>query len=194
MIHRRYFFDSVRYYLDGDRTLSQEQVTGAETLLGYYEAHADEYDDRMVAYVLATAWHETAFRLAPIAEYGKGAGKQYGQPDPDTGQAYYGRGYVQLTWRENYERQDEKLGLGGALVTNADLALDPDIAVQVLFGGMRDGDFTGACLRSFFTVDLTDWYNARTIVNGHDRASDIASYAELFLNAMSHTFDPPRAA
>lgn len=200
MIHRHYFFDSVRYYLDSSQSLSQEQVDGFTALLDYFDAPAVDAaqggwcDDRMLAYILSTAWHETAFRVAPIAEYGKGAGKPYGVPVPPYGQVYYGRGFVQLTWLENYERQDDKLGLDGALVKDADLALQMQIATDVLFGGMRDGDFTGAKLAQFFTPDTTDWYNARTIVNGHDQASAIADYAEKFLNALSHTFPLPAQA
>jgi hypothetical protein len=125
--------------------------------------------------------------MQPIAEYGLGKGKEYGKPDPTTGQVYYGRGYVQLTWKENYQKQDEKLGLGGKLVKDADLALDPVLARQIIIFGMADGDFTGKRLGQFFTDTLTDWYNARTIVNAHDRASDIAGYAEKFHNAIGQT-------
>jgi len=193
MIHRAYFFDNVRYYLDSDQSLTQDQVDGLNTLLDYYETIGTDSedgwcDDRMLAYVLATTWHETAFTMQPIREYG---GESYLQSKPYY--PWYGRGYVQLTWQENYATQDEKLGLNGALLANADLALDPEIAKQVLFGGMRDGDFTGRRLDDFFTTELTDWYNARTIVNAHDRASDIAGYAEKFLNAISHTFSGPVA-
>lgn len=190
MIHRAYFFDSVRHYLDADRSLSPEQVDGLEALLGYYDSPAGaDFDDRMFAYILATTWHETAFTMQPIQEYGSQA---YLQAKPYY--PWFGRGYVQLTWEDNYKRQDEKLGLRGALMQDPDLALTPPVAVPVLFSGMRDGDFTGKTLAAFFTVDLTDWYNARTIVNGHDCAADIAAYAEKFLNAIAHTFDPPRAA
>ena len=59
-----------------------------------------------------TTAHETGFTMQPIEEYGKGSGMEYGKPDPETGQTYYGRGYVQLTWRDNYARADEELGFG----------------------------------------------------------------------------------
>lgn len=190
MIHRAYFFDNVRYYLDSNRALAPDQVAGLEALLGYYESPAGaDFDDRMVAYILATTWHETAFTMQPIQEYG---GQAYLKSKPYY--PWFGRGYVQLTWEDNYKRQDQKLGLGGALTRDPDLALTPPVALPVLFGGMRDGDFTGKKLADFFTIDTTDWYEARTIVNGHDRAADIGAYAEKFLNALSHTFDPPRAA
>ena len=31
--------------------------------------------------------------------------------DPQTGQTYYGRGFVQLTWRDNYARADAEIPL-----------------------------------------------------------------------------------
>jgi hypothetical protein len=188
MIQRKYFFDSVRASLfAGDMT--QGQVDGLNALLDYAESVG--CDDRHLAYILATTFHETAQTMAPIAEYGKGKGKPYGVPDPETGETYYGRGYVQLTWKENYATQDAKLGLDGALVKNADLAMDPDVALQILFGGMMAGDFTGVGLPKYITCidsesDTTDFYNARKIVNGLDCATQIQGYAQLFANAITH--------
>lgn len=187
-IQRKFFFDTVRGSLFGG-ALSQTQVDGLNTLLDYAELHG--VDDRQLAYVLATAGHETGWTMQPIAEWGKGQGHDYGKPDPETGQAYYGRGYVQLTWKSNYEKQDKKLGLKGELVKNADLALDPEIAKKVLFGGMADGDFTGQCLDDHIIcvnpiTDDTDFYNARKIVNALDRASDIKNYANKFAAAITH--------
>jgi len=189
MIQRKYFFDSVRGSLFSG-SLSQSQVDGLNALLDY--AETAQVDDRHLAYVLATTFHETAQTMQPIAEYGKGSGKSYGKPDPETGETYYGRGYVQLTWKENYEKQDKKLGLNGTLVANADLALQPEYATAILFEGMADGDFTGVGLLKYITcddpmVDTTDFYNARKIVNGLDCASMIQGYAQLFANAITHT-------
>jgi putative chitinase len=188
MIQRKYFFDSIRESLFTDG-LTQDQVDGFNVILDY--AESEGCDDRHLAYVLATTYHETAQTMQPITEYGKGAGKTYGEPDPETGQTYYGRGYVQLTWRENYQKQDDKLGLHGALVQDADLALEPGIALKVLFGGMYDGDFTGVGLPKFITCedpdnDTTDFLNARKIVNGLDCAEQIQGYAQSFANAITH--------
>jgi len=198
MIHRPYFFDSVRFYLADTQALTQEQTDGLTCLLDEAELLGIEgsgvVDDRMIAYILATTWHETAFRCQPIAEYGKGAGKPYGNPAGPYNQCYYGRGYVQLTWYDNYLAQDDKLGLHEALVKEPDLALEPEIAAKILFGGMQDGDFTGKALGDYLTPTETDWFNARRIVNATDCAAAIAGYAEKFLNALSHTFAPPRAA
>jgi putative chitinase len=188
-IQRKYFFDSVRSSLFSG-SMNQDQVDGLNTILDYAEEQGT--DDRHLAYILATTFHETAQTMQPIAEYGKGKGKSYGTPDPSTGQTYYGRGYVQLTWKDNYQKQDDKLGLNGRLVKDADLAMDPIVALQVLFGGMYDGDFTGVGLPKYILCedpasDTTDFYNARKIVNGLDCATQIQGYAQLFANAITHT-------
>jgi putative chitinase len=176
----------VRHYLAGG-SLKQEQVDGCNVLLDWYDDEnppipdRHHLDDRMFAYCLATAWHETAFTMQPVIEYG---GESYLKSKPYY--PWYGRGLVQLTWEENYEKQDDKLGLQGALMKNPDLALDSVIATKILLLGMADGDFTGKTLGTYFTSDLTDFYNARRIVNGTDRAQDIANYAEKFHNAIGH--------
>jgi putative chitinase len=187
-IQRKYFFDSVRSSLFAGH-LSQSQVDGLNAMLDFAEKVA--CDDRHLAYILATTFHETAQTMQPIEEYGKGQGHSYGEPDPQTGQCYYGRGYVQLTWKDNYQKQDTKLKLGGALVKNADLALDQDTALKVIFSGMYDGDFTGVGLPKYVVcsdpeTDETDFYNARKIVNGLDCATLIQGYAQKFANAITH--------
>jgi hypothetical protein len=185
-VHRDYFFDSIRYYLAGG-SLTEEQVHGCNILLDWYDnANAPipeqhHLDDRMLAYCLATAWHETAFTMQPVVEHG---GEAYLKSKPYY--PWYGRGYVQLTWEENYQKQDDKLHLDGRLMKDPDLALRPDLAAEILLLGMADGDFTGKKLAHYFTADLTDWYNARRIVNGTDKANDIAAYAEKFHNAIGH--------
>ncbi len=137
-----------------------------------------------LAYVLATTYHETAFTMQPIEEYGKGVGHSYGEPDPETGQTYYGRGYVQLTWRDNYEKaQDVVVNLNTLandvpLVQQPDLALAPWVAAQVAINGMANGWFTGKKLADYLTDTQTDYVNARRIINGTDKAQTIAAYAE----------------
>lgn len=189
MIQRQYLYDNLRYYLF--KSFTQDQVDGLNVFLDWYDANPplpEKYhlDDRSFAYILATTFHETARTMQPIEEYGKGSGKSYGKPAGPYGQKYYGRGFVQLTWYENYVRQDDKLSLGKTLVQNPARALEPAIALEIIIKGMVDGDFTGKKLSQFFTHEDTNWYDARVIVNGHDQASTIAGYAEKFMNAISH--------
>ena len=191
MVQRKYFFDSVRGALFAG-ALTQAQVDGMTGLLDYAEAQGT--DDRHLSYILATTFHETAQTMQPIAEYGKGKGKSYGVPDPTTGQTYYGRGFVQLTWATNYQAMQKALGSGWGgrdIYRNADTALDLDIATQIIFYGMQNGSFTGVGLPKYITCanpesDTTDFYNARKIVNGLDCATQIQGYAQKFANAITH--------
>ena len=159
---------------------------GSARSLDEWEKSWAKSDDRWLAYMLATAHHETDRTIRPIAEYGKGKGHPYGKPGKD-GQPAYGRGYVQLTWDYNYEKADAKLGLKGALIKNYELALRPDIAAAVMFYGMTEGWFTGKKLSSYFNKTTEDWVNARRIINGLDKANLIAGYAKNYYAAISYT-------
>ena len=130
---------------------------------------------RQVAYMLATAKHETANTFAPIEEYGKGKGLPYGQPDPVTGLVYFGRGYVQLTWARNYKSMGKALNL--PLFLHPDLALRYDVAYKIMSYGMTHGTFTGVALRRYINEGKTDYQNARKIINSLDKADLIAGYA-----------------
>lgn len=138
------------------------------------------------AYLLATVFHETAQTMQPIREWGRGKGRAYGVVD-HSGKAPYGRGYVQITWRDNYLRADRALGLKGRLATDYDLALDPDIAAKILRQGMEQGWFTGKKLSDYLQGDqasLASYAEARRIINGRDRAAAIAAYAVVFEAAL----------
>lgn len=187
------FFDSIRKSLFGGR-LGALQVRGINAILdGWTKRFPDLGDIRQLAYVLATAYHETGTRMYALREgfaltdagarsaVAK-AGYKYAKPDPQTGHVYYGRGLVQITWRENYETMGRKLGLG--LVHDPDLALSPPVAVEILISGMIDGDFTRKRLADYFNAKKDDPRNARRIINGMDRASDIAVHHRAFLDAL----------
>ncbi len=177
-MNRKAFFDGVRARLFHGK-LSQQQVNGMNAILDEWDSRlpswwsaSKEPDIRHLAYMLATTQWETASTMWPIEEYGHGAGHSYGQPDPVTGQTYYGRGFVQLTWKANYATMAKLTGAD--LVNHPALALDPKIATQILFDGMRDGSFTGVGLGRYFNAQSEDWVNARRIINGTDHAADIA--------------------
>lgn len=151
-----------------------------------------------LAYIMATIYHETAATMRPIEEYGKGKGHPYGETDPQTGVAYYGRGYVQLTWRENYANAEQwladvdgKISEPVSLVWHPELALDPFYAMQIIILGMEHGWFTGKRLDNYLTGEITDYTNARRVVNGVDRASLIAGYAKEAEVAIRHAMGEP---
>jgi len=181
---RTIFFDSVRASLFG--TLTQQQVDGQEYLLKHWEDLIEYEDRRWFAYVLATQLHECAWTCTPISEYG-GSSTRYAP--------WYGRGYVQLTWEENYIRADNELELNGRLINDLEVALEPDIALQIIARGMAQGWFTGKKLSDYISGTKCDYANARRIVNGTDKMDLIAGYAEKYevaLNesAMERTTEP----
>ncbi|MGH6996977.1 MAG: hypothetical protein ACREEO_02235 [Phenylobacterium sp.] len=178
------FFEHLRGRPPLGPTLSQGEVAGCERILAACAGAG--FPPAWTAYALATCVHETAGAMAPVREYGKGAGRVYGKPGRNGGQVAYGRGDVQLTWDENYERADRELGLNGALVADYDLALDPQVSARVLVSGMEGGWFTGKGLRLYLpeVARRDQFVAARKIVNGTDRAELIAGYAETFQGAL----------
>lgn len=185
---RKTFFDAVRSSLFGGN-LTQSQVDGMEAVLS---AAPPDFFIKNLAYALATDFHETARTMQPIEEYGRGAGKSYGIPDPKTKQAYYGRGYVQLTWKSNYQKAKDRLGPD--FVNDATLALNPTHAANIMFRGMSEGWFTGKKLSDYFTATTSDPVNARRIINGTDKASTIAGYYTKFLDALLKAERPDEPA
>jgi putative chitinase len=190
-VNRQVFYDLIKPEIFGGR-LSAGQVAGMNAILDEWDKQGLT-DLRWLAYMLATVYHETAHTMLPVPEIGRGRGKRYGRPDPNTGQTYYGRGLVQLTWATNYKKMEDILGV--PLYLHPDLALRKDVAVKILFEGMMTGksyrgDFTGKSLEDYFTATKTDWVNARRIVNGLDRATLIAGYARKFHNVLKRASTP----
>ncbi|MGO7750497.1 hypothetical protein E0H65_22510 [Rhizobium leguminosarum bv. viciae] len=181
-MNRQNFYAALRGSALFPRGLSQGQLRGFEALLDASGALAvDE-----CAYVLATAYHETATTMQPIAEYGKGRGRKYGVPGRNGGQVPYGRGFVQTTWDVNYERTDHELGLGGALIRNYDLMLtDYGMAAKAAVLGMVEGWYTNKKLADYFAGGKCDYVGARRIINGTDKAEKIAGYAAFFAKALA---------
>lgn len=184
---RGVFFDAVRD-APFDGKLFQENVDGMNRLLDVWEASPFK-DRRCLAYILGTDRHETG-TMMPREEIGKGKGRSYGTPDPVTGQIYYGRGDVQLTWKENYAKATKQInernlvGRQVDLVKHPEQALEPDISAVILIYGMEEGWFTGKKTGDFFNDTTSDWVNARKVVNGLDRAHLVAGYAHAFYSAL----------
>lgn len=133
-----------------------------------------------MAYVLATAYHETAHTMKPVREYG---GETYLKKKKYY--PYVGMGYVQLTWDYNYKKASVKLGVD--FLKDPTLLLKPEYAAPIIIIGMKEGWFTGKKLSDYITLSKSDYVEARRIVNGKDKASLIAGYAKdyevLLLNA-----------
>lgn len=200
--NRDKFFDSVRKSLFAGK-LSQKQVDGMNAILGEFERrNPGAADSRFLAYPLGTTYHETAQTMQPIEEYGKGKTYPYGKMDPETKQTYYGRGYVQLTWRDNYAKVDDTFYLSGdkSLEWHADNALEPKMAADIMFEGMEEGWFRSdskgkQTMKRYFNATMNDPYGAREIINGDKTkipnwsngvsiGNLIAGYHQKFLSAL----------
>ena len=226
-------------------------------LVGYMEADTAITDIRWMAYLLATAFWETAvivretvplrnkktgkaltdakgqpltkqvkkwMTLTPVEESGHGAGRDYTLPakvtalpdgtvrvveydgdtfvvdargnargskgakrgvgateqvdadytaDTGTAHSYYGRGYVQLTWWNNYATSGVQIGLGLALLLDPEKALEPATAYALMSHGMRTGDgfANGRKFSDYIHGEQCDYSNARKMVNGGDEDS-----------------------
>lgn len=193
--NRKKFFDAYRNVFG---PLDSELVKSLDILLNQIEKDnrfVVEKDvrtpRRQLSYCLATFKWETAHTMKPIKEYGGNeyfnkrygpqtkVGKMLGNTKPGDGAKFCGRGFVQLTGRNNYERAGKYLGID--LTSNPEKACNPDIAYRIAIEGMIEGWFTGKKLSNYFADGkIPQWDNARRIINGTDRAAKIASIARQF--------------
>jgi len=169
-MNRAKFFAALRSRGSGvfGTSISQGQVGGTERIVD--EAQRRGTPLRHLAYILATAYHETAHTMQPVREMG---GEKYLRS-----KKYYpwvGEGLVQVTWEENHR----KFG-----ATAPGQMMTWPIALRAIFDGMTNGMFTKHKLADHINETKTDYRNARRIVNGMDRADDIAGYAKAFETAL----------
>ena len=187
MIDRDIYFENVRDSMFAG-AMNQQQVDGQNVLIGLWDYQATGTpmtDLRWLAYLLATVYHECATKMWPVTEYGDQAYLESREYWP-----YIGRGFVQLTWKENYERASSILGLidDRDLVDHPDVALDSLIAARCLFRGCAEGWWTGEKLGDYFNDTVDDPINARRIVNGNDKDELIAGYHDTFLEALEAAY------
>ena len=162
--------------------LKQSQVDGIEAVL----TAADGLPLSHAAYMLATAWHETAKTMQPVREaywLSEEWRREHLRYYP-----WYGRGYAQITWEGNYLKADKALGLSGEMMRTPDMAMQPDIAAKSMRVGMVEGWFTGVKLSTWLPMagvaTREQYMHARTIINGSDKADLIEDYAQAFEKAL----------
>lgn len=197
------FYTIIRTGLFGGN-LTQGVVDTLQAISDTYYAEAwPKVSADHLAYVYATAYHEAYHaRLNPdwnpvregFAKTNEGAinavTRLFDQGRirtnyalPVDGHSYYGRGLVQITWKDNYRRMGDRLSID--LVNNPDLALQRDVAAKLLVIGMIEGLYTGRSLATHTADDGTfDSFNARRIINGLDAAERIKGHYDILLTAI----------
>lgn len=207
---RSEFYNDVRNDLFNGK-LSQKQVDGMEAILNFWEEPPVQpvgdfkvnWDIRSIgwlAYMLATTYHETAFTMQPISEYGtvKYFTDLYenradlGNNQPGDGAKFRGRGYVQLTGRRNYTKMTPIVGEfypdSPDFTEDPEAVMDDRYAAVIMFYGMFLGIFTGKALKNYIgdpeKGQIVDYYHARKIINGLDQAEKIEGYAKKFSQAL----------
>ena len=160
----------------------QQGVTAEESFLIQKAKDNGITDKNQAAYILGTAWHETAY-LQTLVEYGDYSYFNYlegrtdlGNTQAGDGYKFRGRGYVQLTGRANYQKFKN--------ITGYDIINDPDILVRdenisafVAITGMKNGSFRGSKLSDYINSSTVNFYDARNIINSnHDKATTIEGY------------------
>ena len=188
------FFDLARAgVMRDDGGLDQGEVDGCNAIMDT----TIDWPISWVAYALATAWHETAHTMKPIKEYGGDryffrmydkqgnrphVAEELGNTEPGDGVKFAGRGYVMITGRRNYARASKLVKVD--LLNLPDMAMDPDVAAEILEDGMEKGWFTGTALSHYLpehgTATREEFRKARRIINGTDKDRLIAGYAIQF--------------
>jgi peptidoglycan L-alanyl-D-glutamate endopeptidase CwlK len=137
-------------------------------------ADTDLVDKPLVLMALATIRAETGI-FAPISElpsklntappgppfnlYDKRT--DLGNQGPPDGEMFRGRGFIQLTGRDNYLKYGQRIGLGDQLIDNPELANTSQIAAQLLAFFLKDREKK---IREALQQGRLD--TARRLVNG----------------------------
>lgn len=119
------------------------------------------YTDMTLIGALATVRVECGRAFKPVMEIASGIAyenrKDLGNLIPGDGTKYKGRGYIQLTGRDNYTNYGKALNID--LVCHPELALDPVISSNIFAKYFKDKGCDVAC-------NNKDWVKVRKLVNG----------------------------
>lgn len=195
------FFAALKLAKVLGETLEQGEVDGCNAILDACKGWPVSW----AADALATAVIETNGTMKPVKEaYWLSASaanawfvkmydvtgarpdkaRELGNINPGDGAKYAGRGFVQATGASNYAKLQAALGI--PLLDDPDLALVQVHAAAIMRFGMETGLFTGKSLRDYLpaVASREQFKNARKVINGSDRADDIAGIAMTFQAAL----------
>ncbi len=189
-MNRSKFFSGYRSSLDKNRRLSQKEVDALDNFLDMYESESrvSRLTIQQWAYIFATVFHETAYTFLPVREaywlseeWRKKNLRYY---------PYYGRGFVQLTWKDNYKLFSDIYKED--FVSDPDLVMEPRYAFDILVKGCEEGLFTGKSLSDYIGCLKKEslymqFKKARRVINGTDKDSLIANYAMSFFDLILYS-------
>lgn len=134
------------------------------------------------AYALATTYWETGKTMMPVKEAFYLGKKAEAYRKKLRYYPWYGRGLVQLTWKDNYIKAGKRLGAD--FISDPDKVMDPFYTVRILVIGMEEGWFTGKSVGDYIDdidesdeEDRKEYEEARRVINGVDKKKEIAALA-----------------
>lgn len=178
------------------RGMSDAQFEGFARIYDRAMRGTAEAYEAQTAYILATAYWESALTFLPVREglsatdcearayvaklFDEGKIRTNYALPAENGQSFYGRGLVQLTWEKNYRAiGDHLIGDAELFYQQPDLVMQSDLAAIILVRGMVDGIFSEAGrLGDYINRNHTDYLHARQTVNRMDRAETLAEWAD----------------
>lgn len=198
------FFAYARRAPFGDR-LTQAQIDGMIAILAEWDKRK-LLDNRWLAYILATAFHETGGKMQPLRENMKYTSAAQikktwptrfpsiasAQPFVRNGRALANKVYggrmgntgADDGWTYRGDGLPQLTGKENFQKFNVQPGMNLATAVRVMFDGMIKGLFTGDKLSDYFGQIANDPVGARGIVNGSDKAKLIAGYYKNFMDAI----------
>lgn len=208
-MNRSYFIARIKRAVFGGK-IGQSQIDGVNFLLDVRDLRFPQVSKYELAYILATAFHETGAKMRPVKEAGGNAyytrlydikgsrpnlARKRGNTQPGDGARYCGRGYPQTTWKCNYANVGPIVaaiyGEHIDFTKYPDKLLDPKYSSVTMYYSMIHGSYTGRKLSDYISDTRQDYVGARAIINGDDRAKLIAGYATAFLDALTQAEAQP---
>lgn len=170
------FFRMVRESVFGGH-LTPSQFDGINHILDYQEQNYPALLKSQFAAILGNCTWETGREMQPISEKG---GPRYLRSK--TYWPWIGEGLIQVTWQQNAMKFGAK--------EPGDLLQWP-IALDALFRGCLAGMFTGKKISDFVNSTKTDFFNCREVVNGLDRAHEVAALCVSYYKALEAASTSP---
>lgn len=211
-MNREFFFDEVRDNLFSG-SLKPRQVEGMEAILDEWDTNHADKDDRWLAYMLATAYHETGRAMAPVEENLNYSAARLRVVFPSRFTAAQAASYERHPERIANRVYGDRLGNGPeasgdgwkyrgrglvqitgrtnyekfGIENTPDEAMNDVRTVQIMFQGMMNGLFTGKKLSNYFSPTKEDWKNAREIILPGNLEDQIGKYGQAFYRSISYT-------